>query len=46
LLCLFLPPLAVIDRGCGATILTTILWIAGWIPGTIAAILFNMNDSR
>jgi uncharacterized membrane protein YqaE (UPF0057 family) len=41
LVCLLLPPLAVIDKGCGAILLTTLLWVAGWIPGVIAAILFN-----
>jgi uncharacterized membrane protein YqaE (UPF0057 family) len=41
LLCIFIPPLAVLDRGCGAIILVAILWTLGWIPGVIAAILFN-----
>ena len=40
LLCILLPPLAVLDRGLGAILLTTLLWLAGWIPGTLAAIVF------
>lgn len=41
ILCIIFPPLAVIDRGCGAILLTLLLTCAGWIPGCIAAILFN-----
>jgi uncharacterized membrane protein YqaE (UPF0057 family) len=40
LLCIFLPPLAVLDKGLGAILITTVLWCVGWVPGTIAAILF------
>lgn len=43
-MCLLLPPLAVLDRGCGAIVVTTILWLLGWIPGVIAAVLFNTRD--
>jgi len=46
ILCLICPPLAVLDQGCGAILLTTLLWFAGWIPGTIAAILFCTRDIR
>ena len=46
LLCIFFPPLAVLDKGCGPVLLTFLLWLAGWIPGTIAAILFCTQDSR
>lgn len=46
ILCLLLPPLAVLDKGCGAIIVTTILTIIGWIPGVIAAILFCTRDTR
>ncbi|MBP3785461.1 MAG: YqaE/Pmp3 family membrane protein [Bacteroidaceae bacterium] len=35
------PPIAVIDKGCGAFALTTLLTCAGWVPGVLAAILFN-----
>jgi uncharacterized membrane protein YqaE (UPF0057 family) len=44
LLCILLPPLAVLDKGCGAIVVTTILTLIGWIPGVIAAILFCTRD--
>lgn len=40
LLCLIFPPLAVLDKGCGALLLTTILTLVGWVPGVIAALVF------
>jgi uncharacterized membrane protein YqaE (UPF0057 family) len=46
IVCVIFPPLAVIDKGCGAIILTTILTAAGWVPGVIAAIIFNNRISR
>ena len=36
-----LPPLAVIDKGCGAILLVTVLWLFGWIPGVIAALILG-----
>ncbi len=44
LLCIFLPPLAVLDKGCGVILIVTILTIAGWIPGIIGAIVFNQRS--
>lgn len=41
LLCLIMPPLAVLDRGCGTVLIVTILTIMGWVPGVIAALLLN-----
>ncbi len=41
LLCILFPPLAVLDRGCGTTIVVFALTLAGWIPGAIAALLLN-----
>ena len=41
ILCIIFPPLAVLDKGCGAILITIILTAAGWIPGVIAAIVFN-----
>ena len=35
---ILLPPLAVIDKGCGAILIVTILWLFGWIPGVVAAL--------
>lgn len=45
ILCILLPPLAVIDKGCGSVIIVTILTIIGWVPGVIAAlIILNKNE--
>jgi len=44
ILCILFPPLAVLDKGCGAILLVIILTCCGWIPGVIAAILFNTRD--
>ncbi len=46
ILCLVFPPLSVLDRGCGTILIVTVLTIAGWIPGVIAALLINVlaND--
>jgi len=44
LLCIFLPPLAVLDKGCGPVLLVTLLTIVGWVPGVIAAILFCTRE--
>jgi uncharacterized membrane protein YqaE (UPF0057 family) len=39
LLCIFLPPLAVLDRGCGSILLVSLLTLVGWVPGVIGAIV-------
>lgn len=36
---LVLPPLAVVDKGCVVLLVVTLLTIAGWFPGVIAALL-------
>lgn len=41
LVCLILPPLAVLDRGCGTVIIVTALTIMGYVPGVIAALVLN-----
>lgn len=41
-LCVLFPPLSVLDRGCGAILIVTVLTIAGWVPGVIAALLINV----
>ena len=46
LLCLIVPPLAVLDRGCGMAIIVGLLWIAGGIPGIIAAFAINLLDPK
>ena len=46
ILCIILPPLAVLDKGCGNILLVTLLTILGWIPGIIAAmIVCNQNPT-
>jgi uncharacterized membrane protein YqaE (UPF0057 family) len=42
--CIIFPPLAVIDKGCGAILLVFILTLCGWIPGVIAAVIFNIKE--
>ncbi len=42
--CLILPPLAVIDKGCGAILIVTILTCFAWIPGVIAALIFSLKS--
>ncbi len=46
IICLLLPPLAVIDRGCGSFIIVTVLTILGWVPGVIAAALINIAANK
>ena len=41
LLCILLPPLAVLDRGCGTVLIVLALTIAGWVPGALAALVLN-----
>lgn len=44
ILCIIFPPLAVLDRGCGTILIVTVLTLAGWIPGAIAALLINHQE--
>lgn len=39
LICLFFPPLAVLDKGCGVLLLVCVLTLFGWIPGVLAALI-------
>ncbi|MGP1593990.1 MAG: YqaE/Pmp3 family membrane protein [Treponema sp.] len=39
LLCIICPPLAVLDKGCGSLLIVMLLTSAGWVPGTIAALV-------
>jgi len=44
LLVIILPPLAVIDQGCGSILIVSLLTLLGWVPGVIAAlIILNKN---
>ncbi|HQY22039.1 MAG TPA: YqaE/Pmp3 family membrane protein [Ignavibacteria bacterium] len=46
ILAIILPPLAVIDKGCGSVVIVAILTLIGWVPGVIAAlIILNKNES-
>jgi uncharacterized membrane protein YqaE (UPF0057 family) len=38
------PPLAVLDRGCGTSALVFLLWMAGIFPGIFAALFILLND--
>ncbi|HNV22752.1 MAG TPA: YqaE/Pmp3 family membrane protein [Candidatus Hydrogenedentes bacterium] len=44
LLCMLLPPLAVLDKGCGSVLLVGLLTIAGWVPGILAALFICSRD--
>jgi len=37
LVCCLMPPLAVIDKGCGSVVVVMVLTIIGWVPGIIGA---------
>ena len=39
ILCILLPPLSVLDRGCGSVLIVAVLTLVGWIPGVIAALI-------
>jgi uncharacterized membrane protein YqaE (UPF0057 family) len=41
LLCIFFPPLAVLDRGCGTVLIVFVLTMIGWLPGVLAALFLN-----
>ncbi len=45
LLAILLPPLAVLDKGCGAVLVVLILTIVGWIPGVIGALVIGAMDT-
>ncbi len=40
-----LPPLAVIDQGCGSVIIVFLLTLCGWVPGIVAALII-LNKSK
>ncbi len=39
IVCILLPPAAVLDKGCGSLLIVAVLTLAGWIPGIIAAMI-------
>jgi len=46
LLAIIMPPLAVLDKGCGSNVIVFILTLLGWIPGVIAALIILNNPNR
>jgi uncharacterized membrane protein YqaE (UPF0057 family) len=46
ILCIVLPPLAVIDRGCGSILIVTLLTLVGWVPGVLAALVICNNPKH
>ena len=44
ILSIIVPPLAVIDRGCGSVLIVFLLTLCGWVPGVIGAlVILNKN---
>lgn len=41
LLAIFMPPLAVVDRGCGPVLIVTLGTLLGWIPGIVLALIIS-----
>lgn len=46
ILSIICPPLAVLDKGCGSVLITFLLWLCGWVPGVIAALVILNNPER
>lgn len=46
ILCILLPPLAVLDKGCGLILLVTVLTLCGWVPGAIGALIICLMDKK
>ncbi len=46
ILSIICPPLAVLDKGCGSISITFLLWLCGWVPGVIAALVILNNPER
>jgi uncharacterized membrane protein YqaE (UPF0057 family) len=38
-LCILLPPLAVLDKGCGSILIVTALTLCGWVPARLSSSL-------
>ena len=43
---IFVPPLAVVDKGIGNFLIVLICWFFGHIPGTIAALVILLNHKN
>lgn len=46
ILSIFMPPLAVLDKGCGSIFIVFLLTLAGWIPGVLAALIILNNPKN
>jgi uncharacterized membrane protein YqaE (UPF0057 family) len=46
LLSIICPPLAVLDKGCGSIFIVFLLWLCGWVPGVIAALVILNNPNK
>ena len=44
ILALIFPPLAVLDRGCGTTLVVALLTFPLWLPGFLAALFIIFSD--
>ncbi|MBI1318558.1 MAG: YqaE/Pmp3 family membrane protein [Candidatus Hydrogenedens sp.] len=44
ILCVLLPPLAVLDKGCGSFFIVLVLTCLGWVPGIIGAMVIATRD--
>lgn len=44
ILSIILPPLAVLDKGCGSIIIVFMLTCLGWVPGVLAALIILNKD--
>lgn len=43
ILAILLPPLAVLDKGCGSVVIVFLLTLCGWVPGIIGALVILNN---
>jgi len=43
IICVLLPPLAVVDKGCGSFLIVLVLTLLGWVPGIIGAIIICLK---
>lgn len=46
LLSIIMPPLAVLDKGCGSVLIVLILTVLGWVPGVLAALIILNNPKN
>jgi uncharacterized membrane protein YqaE (UPF0057 family) len=46
LICIFFPPLAVVDKGCGSFIIVFLLTLCGWVPGVIGALVICNKQEK